>query len=175
MHASERARASAHRRAGSSCMWCVIAVTMLVASPVAAQSRTAAIGVSVTVRGADEADVIGAGAMALRAPESVVDGVPGATAESGSWRLSAGGALEMSVRLEAVDDMLVAGPPPYLAICEAVDGASTQCHREQAATMRVLGGSAHAEYLVRAGRYSVGRDPELRAGRVRLTIAFTTT
>jgi hypothetical protein len=152
----------------------VIAITLLVVSVASAQSRTAAIGVIVTVQGPGQSDLIGADAVGFGDTWFGLDVVPEGTTESDAWRISAGGSSEIGLQLETLDDAMVPGVPPYLAVCEAVDRTTT-CRRQRGATVRAMGGIGHPEYLVRVERPAAGTGTPSVARAVRLTIAFTAT
>jgi hypothetical protein len=174
MHASGSTRKSTHWQVWLYRLLDVIAITLLVVSVASAQSRTAAIGVIVTVQGPGQSDVIGADAVRLGDTWYGLDAVPEGTTESDSWRISSGGTSEIGLQLETLDDAIVRGASPYLAVCEAVDRTTT-CRRQRGATVRMMGGTAHPEYLVRVGRSAGGTSTPSPARAVRLTIAFTAT
>ena len=146
----------------------VILVTMLFVSSATAQARHATIGVAVTVRGLEDADVIGAGALASGDARPSTPVVSGSVLESGSWRISSGGSPEIGLRVEALGGD-TNGSAPYVTVCDDGDG---DCQYERCPTLRMRPGTAET-YVVRVRwktrerRESVGQRP------VRLTVAYT--
>jgi hypothetical protein len=148
----------------------VILVTMLVASPATAQSRGATIGVAATVRGLDDASVIGAGALAHGDVRPTAQVVSGRILESGSWRISSGGSPEIGLSVEVLDDA-PGGSVPYVAVCDEGEGGG-DCRYEPSPTLRMDSGKAES-YVVRVRWKATGHRGTSERRPVRLTVAYT--
>jgi hypothetical protein len=103
--------------------------------PLAAQTRTATIQVSVMVQDPAAGAVMGADAIAT--PRAMA----GVAFEGDAWRVTAGGSPEVRVQVED------GHPSPYVVICRFVDGVASQCRRDRHPGTRVAG-RAGADGLV---------------------------
>jgi hypothetical protein len=136
-------------------------VMLGVAGPPAAvaQSRRAAIAVVASVRGAADADVIGAHAVAAteRRAESGVRAAP----EAGAWRITSGRGGQVGLQLETVETVR-GDSAVYVTICDDADPGPVACRRQRAPHLAVSADGAPSDFVVR-----VGPSPSLR-----LTVAF---
>ena len=136
-------------------------VMLAVAGPPAAmaQSRRAAIAVVASVRGAADADVIGAHAVA--AIEWPASSTVSATPESEGWRITSGRNGQIGLQLETVDAVR-GDSAAYITICDDADPGPAACRSQGAPHLAVSADGALSDFVVR-----VGPSPSLR-----LTVAF---
>jgi hypothetical protein len=143
-------------------------VMLAVAGPPAAvaQSRSAAIAVVATVRGAADADVIGAHAVA--AIEWPASSTVRATPESEGWRITSGRNGQIGLQVESVDT--VAGDSAaFVTICDDAAAEPATCRRHQTSHLAVRT-DVLSDFVVRVGRTLSGKPtPQVP---MRLTVAF---
>jgi type IV pilus biogenesis protein CpaD/CtpE len=127
----------------------------LCAPQASAQARNAAIRVNVTVLDLEDSDVLGARAM------------PAASAHD-DWRITSGRRTELSLFAEHVGAGAVARRADWVAICEVVDAAATNCREHLLPALRAQGARRTPDLVVRV---RPGRSAS--TAPVRLTLAYT--
>jgi hypothetical protein len=128
----------------------------------AAQERTAAIRVQVTVLNAMDADVLGAHALTERWSDATGGAVPDGLA----WRITSGRGPELSLQAERVAAASVVGAPRS-AVCEVAHAATSACQGQLLPALGVSGGYGTPGLIVQLRR---GPTPAAEAP-VRLTLA----